>query len=1117
MSACSSRFKMQLACIDRGTDIDAKLIYNGSVFDGDTSRRMAEQLAALLACAVEDPDRRVNALDMLGNDSNAFAARITNAADYPAQTCMHRLFETQASTTPDALAVRCGNITMTYAELNAGANRLAAVLRQRRVGAEICVGVLLERSVDMLIAVLGVLKAGGAYVPLSLDSPHERLALQLAEIEAPVVVTQEKLLDRFSAFSVDTFCLDRDRDELLGATDEIPPADVSPDNLVYVIYTSGSTGHPKGVSVTHRNLVNYSHDMCRQIGARHGLQWATVSTLAADLGNTAIFPSLISGGCLHILEQQATVDSGRFIEYLSTHPIDVLKIVPSHLAALLPPDADATWLPRETLVLGGEALSMDMARRLRVWSNDIALINHYGPTETTVGTLTFRMPMAYEAGSRVATIPIGRPIANAEVCVVDERFEIVPVGVPGELCVGGVGVARGYLNQPAATAERFVPDPFGSEGSRLYRTGDLVRQLADGTIEFLGRIDQQVKIRGFRIEPGEIETVLKFHTHIRDAVVLAREDNPGDKRLVAYVVADKTRFDAGELRIALQAHLPEYMSPMVFVRLDHLPLTANGKVDRKRLPVPDVAATLQTTYVAPRTPTEEILVGTWSSILKLDRLGIHDNFFEVGGHSLFATQVISRVRQIFAIELPLRVLFEEPTIAGLASCVEQEKNRSGLIQAPPMVPTPKDKPLPLSFAQQRLWFLAQLEPENPFYNMARVLHLSGTLDIAILTRIVNEIVCRHESLRTTFSVIEGQPVQMIAKEHAIVIPLTDLSGLPLEVAEAEAKRLEQDEAKRPFALEREIPIRARLIKIGEGEYRLLFTLHHIASDGWSMGVLVKEVIALYEASLRNAPSPLPLLPVQYADFAHWQRQWLTGAVLDRQVEYWRNRLAGAPTLLEIPTDFPRPAVQTYNGTSHWFTLDAQLVDGLQQLSQSCGATLYMVLLAAFDILLFRYSGQTDLCVGTAIANRNRAEIENLVGFFVNALVMRTDVSGDPTFIELVTQVREVALGAYAHQDLPFEYLVEMLKPERNMSHAPLFQVSLVLQNVPIGNLQLPGLDLKPARGQNNTTKFDLTLRISGLSAEIEYNTDLYRAETIARMGEQWQRLLEAIVEDPQRH
>ena len=745
----------------------------------------------------------------------------------------------------------------------------------------------------------------------------------------------------------------------------------------------------------------------------------------------------------------------------------------------------------------------------------MSVINEYGPTETVVGCAVYRCRAADVPDEAV---PIGRPITNTRLYILDPHLELTPVGVPGELHIGGAGLARGYLNRPELTAEKFIPNPFSqTPGERLYKTGDLVRYRPDGNLEFLGRLDHQVKIRGFRIELGEIEAALAALPVVREAVVLARGEG-AERQLVAYVVAHEPAEGTGclppnvsELRSALKASLPDYMVPAAWVFLPALPLTPNGKVDRKALPEPDRQAGMSEGG-APRDAFEEIVAGLWSTVLRQPNLGIHDNFFELGGHSLLATQLTSRLRDALGVSVPLRWIFEAPSVAELAErlrpAVAGEVD-AGEASIRHIAPAPRDRPLPLSFAQQRLWFLDQLEGPSATYNLPSALDLRGSLDEVALRSALAEIVRRHEALRTCLITQEGEPLQLItAVVPASSFPLSRIDLRSSANPNAEAQRLAQAEALKPFDLAREIPLRATLIQREAQAWTLLLTLHHSAADGWSMAILVREFVALYGAFREGRASPLPELAIQYADFALWQRDYLSGARLQQHLEIWRNRLAGAPECLNLPTDRPRPARQSYRGGAVEFWVEAGLTSELKELSRGSGATLFMTLFSAWAGLLGRYSGEEDLVIGSPVANRTQSAIEPLIGFFVNTLALRADLSGEPSFRQVLSRVRQVCLEAYAHQELPFESLVESLGVARNLSHAPLFQVMFVLQNNPEESLVLPGLDLMLREGESTVTKFDLTLSVSEvagrLHASLEYADRPLRRRNDRTAGETFQ-------------
>ncbi|WP_309730032.1 non-ribosomal peptide synthetase, partial [Chamaesiphon sp. OTE_75_metabat_556] len=773
-------------------------------------------------------------------------------------------------------------------------------------------------------------------------------------------------------------------------------------------------------------------------------------------------------------------------------------------------------------IIGGEEAQRSKVDR---WYDSIAhfanlpqLVNGYGPTEATVVTT-----LHHFNSSDATDVLIGRPISNAQVYILDQDLQPVPIGVAGELHIGGAGLARGYLHRPELTTEKFIPNPFSTEpNSRLYKTGDLACYLPDGNIEYLGRIDNQVKIRGFRIELGEIETVLSQHRGVKTAIVIASAEEIEQKRLVAYIVPhSEVALTVTELRQFLKTKLPEYMVPNAFAILESLPLTVNGKIDRRALPSPDFASQQQANFVAPRTPAEEILAQIWAKVLKVERVGIHDNFFEIGGHSLLATQLVSRIRNTFKVELPLRELFATGTVATLNRSIQQLQQQDWELSLPPILPRATATELPLSFAQTRLWFLDRFEPNSSFYNIPLTLRLVGTIDRSALAQSLAAIVDRHEALRTNFVTVDGVATQVVQPEPNWSLSVVDLQHLAIAAQEIAAEELAQNHAIQPFDLTSDSLFRATLAILSETEHRLLVCIHHIVADGWSMGILLQELTLLYNTYGQDSTrqNPLTPLPIQPADFAIWQRQWLQGEVLQKQLSYWQQQLAGVPALLSLPTDRPRPAVQTFAGDHYQFDLSLALTQKLTQLSQEQGATLFMTLLAAFNALLYRYTEQSDIVVGTPIANRNRSEIEGLIGFFVNTLVLRTDVSGHPTFSELLLRVRSMAMDAYAHQDLPFEMLVETLQPERDLSHSPLFQVDFVLQNEPLAQVELDGLTVSQLSTANATAKFDLTLGMeytaTGLRGGWEYNTDLFDRRTIERLAGHFVTLLEAIVMNPQ--
>ena len=1165
-----TKFDLSLSLAETPDGLVGGFEYRSDLFADTTITRMIGHFQTLLESIVADPDRRVSALPVLPPDELQQVLVDWNATTRPfPPACIHTRFETQADRMPDAVALVFEDQRLTYGALNRRATQLAHELRRRGAGPNIPVGICIDRSLDMIVGLLGILKAGGAYLPLDPAFPPERLVFMLHDAGAPLLLTHRSLAAAIPCTGVDIIYLDEAWSTITREPAATPIRSPSPDQLVYVMYTSGSTGRPKGVAVEHRQLDNYVNAILDCLALPPTTSFATVSTIAADLGNTGIYAALCGGGCLHIIAHDRLADPVLLADYFRRQPIDCLKIVPSHLSVLLAAPHPARILPRLRLILGGEASSWELVAQVQALAPDCRVLNHYGPTETTVGVLTYAVEPD-RAQPLTSMLPLGRPLANITIYLLDPNGQPTPLGVPGEVYVGGAGVARGYLHRPELTAERFVPNPFPTTddrrplrhgsgqattdegksgdagggrwsvvGGRLYRTGDLARYLPDGSIEFLGRIDGQVKLRGYRVELSEIATVLRSHPSVREALVTVREDQPGGKRLVAYVVpriedrglkiedsqvgADTALSSilyslSSELREFLKERLPEYMIPSAFVVLQALPLTPNGKLDRAALPALDRQPAAELAPLAlPRTPTETAITEIWAALLGRRHVNIHDNFFTLGGHSLLATQVITRVRQLFSIELPLRALFEAPTVADLSERVRLAQHVAPI---PAIAPAATDQPLPLSFAQERLWFIQQLIPSSPAYNLPYYLRIQGSLALDALEWSLNQILQRHTILRTAFPAIEGQPFQVVVAPEPLDLRVHDLPHDAEAVGQEAVGLLALAEASRPFQLDRAPLLRALLIRLSDREHVLLVTMHHIVSDAWSRSVLVSELVQLYSAFVAGQPMPLPKLPIQYADYAVWQRHWLQGTVLEQQLAYWKQQLADAPAFLELPFDRPRAPVASFRGDSHAFLLSRTLSDALAGLSHRTNATLFMTLLAAFQTMLYRYSGQDDMLVGAPIAGRTRPETEQLIGCFINMLVLRGDLHGNPSFRGLLGRVREVTLGAYAHQDLPFEALVEALQPARDLSRPPLFQVMFVLQNAPATVLELPGLTLTPLPVVQRTAKFDLTLTLietpEGLGGEFEYRSDLFDAATIARLAGHFETLLADIVADPDR-
>jgi amino acid adenylation domain-containing protein len=1108
LEAAAAKFDLILFLRETDGGLQASWEYSTERLDSETVRRMARHFQTLLENSITNPEERISHLELM---SEAERHRVlvewndTGSQRAHAQ-CLHQFFEQQAARTPDAVALIHQTERLTYAELNGRANQLAHRLRAHGVGAESLVGVLMRRSTEMVVALLGVLKAGGAYVPLDPTYPSERLEMMLADTQASIVLTQQELQERLPNCDAHIIHLDAQWQDIARHSTENPPAAADERNVAYLIYTSGSTGRPKGVAIEHRSAAMLLH-WAREHFTDAQLSGVLASTsICFDLSVFELFVPLAWGGTVILSTNVLELP-----ELAAREEVTLINTVPSALTELL----RMNGVPENvvTVNLAGEPLKNALAQRAYAEPGIEQVLNLYGPSEDT----TYSTWALIEQGSTQAPT-IGRPIANTQVYLLDGEWQPVAQGLIGELYLSGEGLARGYLNRPELTAERFIPNAFSLQpGARLYRTGDLGRYLSDGRIEFLGRVDNQVKVRGYRIELGEIEAVLSAHEGIDEAVVSARESETGDKQLVAYYVACRAEVAEEELHAYLQERLPKYMIPAHFVRLTALPLTPNGKVDRKALPEVGTETLKQSEgYLASRNAVEELLAGVWAEVLGRTQVGVLDNFFELGGHSLLATQVVSRVRELFDIELPLRSLFETPTVAGMASQIDAARRRRSHSKTEKIEPVSRRGSLPLSFAQERLWFWEQLQPFTPTYNLSAAFRLRGELDVAALEQSFNEIVRRHEVLRTSFTYGEGLPSQIIAPRVQLKLNVFDLSGLPEDVREREARRIVGEEGSRPFDLAQTPLLRVGLLRLAEREHIAFLSMHHIISDGWSIGVLVNEVAELYDAFRAGRASTLPDLPVQYADFAAWQRGWLQGEVLETQLAYWKERLRGA-TQLKLPTDRERPAVFNSRGASLAVEIPLELLARLKELSRREGATLYMTLLAAFQTLLQRYSSQDDIVVGADMANRTRLETEGLIGFFVNMLVLRTDLSGDPSFSELLARVREVTLGAYEHQDVPFAMLVDELRVERELSRNPLFQVVFVLQNAPLKELELPSVTLAPFEFEVKTTPFDLVFSLSetaaGLKGSLTYSTELFEEETIRRIARHYLNLLEGVADD----
>jgi amino acid adenylation domain-containing protein len=1144
----AAQFDLTLSMADRAEGLSGYVEYNTQLFERATIERLLGHFQMMLMSVVADPDQRVAALPLLTececkqllDDWNA-----TQAA-YPLDQCFHRLFESQVALTPDLIAVSCEQERLSYQQLNQRANRVARRLRAFGVGPDVVVGLLADRGIDLLTMILAIFKAGGAYLPLDPRHPNQRYIQVLSQSQSPLVLVAA---DRMTG--------------LLHALEQLPPAQrpqvleiedpalqqadaanltplSTPAQLAYVIYTSGSTGLPKGAMLEQRGMINHLYAKITTLGLTQADCVAQTASQCFDISVWQFLAALLVGGQVRIVPDEIAFDPRRLMAHVAEHQVTILETVPSLLRSMLTELAEQDQPTRSALrwmIPTGEALPPDVAREwLRVYPA-IPLLNAYGPTECSDDVTHYRIDHPLTAD--MLTIPIGRPIANTRLYILDRRMQLLPVGIPGELYVGGVGVGRGYLNDPARTAQVFVPDCFASEpGQRLYRTGDLARYQPDGNILFGGRIDHQVKLRGFRIELGEIEAVMARHPAVREAVVIVREDQPPaggqpDKRLVAYVVEEHDkepgsqtgpddfpsgRLDSSDFRSFLKDSLPEYMVPSAIVVLDALPLTPNGKLDRRALPQPMTNRSAHDrAVVAPRTPIEELLVAIWQQVLSVDQFSIHDNFFALGGHSLLITRVNTRLRESLGVDLPLRTLFEQPTVAALAAHIANIRREADARDVPTIQPIARDKPVPLSFAQLALWKHDRRLPGNPAYNEILAARLSGVFDLAALERSLHALAQRHEHLRTTFPTIAGVPVQHILSEAAIPVIVVDLQHL----AETEWTRAAEARAAstvmQPFDLSAGPLLRAEVLRFSPTAHALLLPYHRIMLDRWSTAIFLRELLALYEEQITGKAAPLAALPIQYADYAAWQHQWLaTSSAATEQLHYWKRQLAAAPRTPILPPDHPAPSARSYRGQRLALPFPNAQIEALRALSYREGVTLFMSLVTAFNAALLRLTGQTDLLLGVGVANRTQTAVEPLIGSFANTIVLRSDLSGDRSFRDLLRQIRATTLDAYTNQEFPFERLVEALQAEDQESD-PLFQVMVVFQNMPAVELRAPGLDFEPLVFPRETTRYDLILSIQDTGAEvvgsIGYNIDLFDALTIERLADAFRCALEALLAD----
>ncbi|MCY8928248.1 non-ribosomal peptide synthetase DhbF [Bacillus subtilis] len=1088
-------------------DVDA----NPEVYSESDIKLHQRRILQLLQTASAGEDMLIGHMELLlPEEKEKVISKWNETAKSEKLVSLQDMFEKQAVLTPERIALMCDDIQVNYHKLNEEANRLARLLIEKGIGPEQFVALALPRSPEMVASMLGVLKTGAAYLPLDPEFPADRISYMLEDAKPSCIITTEEIAASLpDNLAVPELVLDQavTQEIIKCYSPENPDVSVSIDHPAYIIYTSGSTGRPKGVVVTQKSLSNFLLSMQEAFSLGEEDRLLAVTTVAFDISALELYLPLISGAQIVIAKKETIREPQALAQMIENFDINIMQATPTLWHALVTGEPEK--LRGLRVLVGGEALPSGLLQALQ--DLHCSVTNLYGPTETTIWSAA-----AFLEEGLQGVPPIGKPIWNTQVYVLDNGLQPVPPGVVGELYIAGTGLARGYFHRPDLTAERFVADPYGPPGTRMYRTGDQARWRADGSLDYIGRADHQIKIRGFRIELGEIDAVLANHPHIEQASVVVREDQPGDKRLAAYVVADGA-IDTAELRRYMGASLPDYMVPAAFVEMDELPLTPNGKLDRKALPAPDFSTSVSDR--APRTPQEEILCDLFAEVLGLARVGIDDSFFELGGHSLLAARLMSRIREVMGAELGIAKLFDEPTVAGLAAHLDLAQSARPALQR-----AERPEKIPLSFAQRRLWFLHCLEGPSPTYNIPVAVRLSGELDQGLLKAALYDLVCRHESLRTIFPESQGTSYQHIldADQAHPELHVTEIAEKELSDRLAEAVRYSFDLAAEPA-------FRAELFVIGPDEYVLLLLVHHIVGDGWSLTPLTRDLGTAYAARCHGRSPEWAPLAVQYADYALWQQELLgnednPNSLIAGQLAFWKETLKNLPDQLELPTDYSRPAEPSHDGDTIHFRIEPELHKRLQELARANRVSLFMVLQSGLAALLTRLGAGTDIPIGSPIAGRNDDALGDLVGLFINTLVLRTDTSGDPSFRELLDRVREVNLAAYDNQDLPFERLVEVLNPARSRATHPLFQIMLAFQNTPDAELHLPDMESSLRINSVGSAKFDLTLEISedrladgtpnGMEGLLEYSTDLFKRETAQALADRWMRLLEAAESDP---
>ncbi|MCP5100087.1 MAG: amino acid adenylation domain-containing protein, partial [Chloroflexi bacterium] len=1118
----TSKIDLSLMVYNEGDNLRCVFEYSTDLFRPDTIGRLMGHWQTLIANVAANPAQRLSAYGILtaAEETQIIQSWNESSAPYPHQT-LHQRFQEQAERRETAVAVSCTDTQLTYGELDAQTNQLARHLQALGVQRGTFVGILMIESVERVVAVLATLKAGGAYVPLDPAYPKERLSFMLSDTQTPILITQSELLPQLPSHNATNVCLDTvDLSTYSSAALDVP---VTPNDLAYVIYTSGSTGKPKGVCCAHAGVQNLlaNFDQWQPLEVKQNSAWWT--SFNFDVSVYELFAPLMCGAALHIVPSEDRLDIDKFAEWMLHQQIHSAYIPPFMLAPLVARwQANTALPPLQRLLVGVEPISESLLVQMRQLMPDLVIINGYGPTETTVCATLYPVPQQV---THDGNTPIGRPTQNLDLYLLDEQMQPVAVGIPGELYIGGIGVAHGYLNLPGLTAVNFVPNPFNNaQGARLYRTGDLVRYLPDGTLIFVGRRDHQVKLHGYRIELGEIEAQLVKHPDIHESVVTVFEASPNDQRLVAYITADTDmipQLTLPLLRDYLQQTLPDYMLPSAFVGLEALPQTPNGKVNRKALPEP-IDSFAQTNGTAPRTLIEEMVAAMWTQLLGQQKADIFANFFECGGHSLLAIRLLAQIEKQLQVTVPLGQFFTNPTIATLGKHIDAARKSQQQIPITPITPQVQGNCAPLSSAQKRMWILYQLSPRAATYNVPIVLQMEGDLNLEALERTLNEIVARHAILRTTYEMQQGQPISVIHPAQERPLPVYDLTHLSGTEQEQAARQTITHLVSQPFDLTNGPLVRTQIVRLAEKQHILLLATHHIAMDGWSISIFAQEMATLYTAHVQEQSVSLPNLPIQYGDYAIWQQAWMQSDGFQQQLDYWRERLAGEQTVLRLPTDHPLPKEPALvaQGVVHSWHWDKALCQDVIRFAQSEGCTPYIVMLAVLQLLLHRYSGQSNVNVGSPIANRNRPEVAEMIGFFVNTLVITAVFNRVTTFRELLQQVQQEALGAFDRQDMPFDELVKAFQQgQRQVDQQPFFQVMFNFQRGGDNSqIEMPGLSLSFAEGGAQTAKFDLLIE----GAEVEgafgwnlvYRKALFDEETIVTLVAQMEHLLRQVMAAP---